>query len=242
MPKRLTFLIVLASIALGVCSPVTAQVGGLSFPGPGPRATAGVAYTGPGDIATFQYCYGLRAYSSATRGNAAINLCDNTGANCSDVATNASTGVLNAPGTHGANNCATSNTCLIAKFYDQTGGGANCTQITAANMPTFNNTAGPLGTTPTAVFAGPQTCAATVTALATQPFSGSMVAERTGSVTSYNSVIDFGVGNGDAGMLFENAANTVGIYAGALLSRLQPTITFFIECKALSMGRQVTCL
>jgi hypothetical protein len=36
MRRLLTFLIALASIAFGVCSPALAQVGGLSFPGPGP--------------------------------------------------------------------------------------------------------------------------------------------------------------------------------------------------------------
>src|SRR5271155_1678842 len=41
MRKLLLFLIALASIAFGVCSPASAQVGALGFPGPGPRVSSG---------------------------------------------------------------------------------------------------------------------------------------------------------------------------------------------------------
>src|ERR1017187_4087747 len=39
-------------------------------------------------------CWSLRACSAATRGAAAISLCDHSGANCADVLTDATTGML----------------------------------------------------------------------------------------------------------------------------------------------------
>lgn len=94
----------IALILALLVSSASAQVP-MTGAGKGAPGGGAPAYTGVGDIVAQQYWYGLRAYSSATRGNAAINLCDNAGANCADVATNASTGVLNAPGTRNSIAC-----------------------------------------------------------------------------------------------------------------------------------------
>lgn len=174
------------------------------------------AYTGPGDIQTFSGWWGLRAFSAAQRGTHAISLCDNTGTNCADVLTNATTGVLNSPGTRGANNCNTSGTCLIATFYDQTGNGNNCTQSTAANMAALNMTGGPSGSNPAALFTRANSDVySCVNTGPSQPLSESVVAERTGTVGSFGTVISYGAQD-DLG--FGNSANTGYAYAGSILS------------------------
>jgi hypothetical protein len=141
--KQLGVALLFFSLLVGAAQ---AQVGGLMFPGPGPRVSSGGGYIGPGDlsISGIQAWVGIRAYSAAKAGTKAINLCDNTGANCSDESTNASGNLV--VGTHGANNCATSDTCLVATLYDQSGGvvcsgGVACdvTQATPANMFTLKH-------------------------------------------------------------------------------------------------------
>jgi hypothetical protein len=93
-----------------------------------------VAYTGPGDIVSgAQAWWGLRAYSAATAGTKAINIRAsgdnattdiNTLANGDlDVAT-----VSSFLGIHGGN-------AFVTKLYEQTGGGADQIQATAANQP-----------------------------------------------------------------------------------------------------------
>jgi hypothetical protein len=143
---RKTVIAVWLSLALAPCVFAQNVVGSGIFGdvkvGGGPPA-----FTGPGDIVTGAAAFwGLRAYSAATRGTPAITLCDDTGANCSNVSTNATTGALNNPGTHGTNNCATSGTCLISAIFDQSGAGncsgspCNATQATVAKMPALNFT------------------------------------------------------------------------------------------------------
>jgi hypothetical protein len=189
-------------------------------PGPGTvHSTGGGGYTGPGDVITFGFWVGLRAYNGATAGTKAINLCDNAGANCADINTNASTGVLNNPGTLGANNCNTSGTCLIKTFYNKTASGAtnDCTQATAANMAALNMTGGPGGTSPAAIFtrAAPTTydCGVQTGITDTQPFTQTTVAERTATFTNFNTVI----GSGGPDLLFNSSANGCGGYANAVL-------------------------
>jgi len=121
-----------------------------------------VAYQGPADIVVSPFAWwGLRAMSAAKAGTAAINLCDDAGNNCADISTNASTGILNAPGTLGGNNCAATGTCKIKTFYDQSGA-TNCTtacdMTNATNSRRANFIANCIGSLPCADFiAGSQT-------------------------------------------------------------------------------------
>jgi len=98
-------------------------------------------YVGPGDVvASARAWWGLRAYSAATRGHAAINVCNVSDVACADLITDPSTGKLVIT-TVGGSNCA-SVTCTVKKIYDQTAAG-NCTgscdliQATIADRPVF---------------------------------------------------------------------------------------------------------
>ena len=174
------------------------------------------AYQGPGDLQSgAKAWWGLRAFSLAKAGNAAINLCDNTGANCADIATNATTGKLNNPGTLGSNNCATSGTCLIKTFYDQTGvlacnagtTACNLTQATVANMATLNYNC--INGNPCAVFNGTSATYASGNIPTIAQTNGvSLLADQTGNTGATNVVIS-------AGNLFEfRSGQLAGYYAG----------------------------
>jgi len=77
----------------------------MSHAGLGAPAVVG-GYTGPGDVVSGAAAwYGVRAYSAATRGNPALNLCNVNDATCSDVSTDASTGNLSFGGTIGGQSC-----------------------------------------------------------------------------------------------------------------------------------------
>lgn len=114
---------------LALCGVANAQMaGGLQFPGPGTAHSAGGAYVGPGDVVSgAKAWYGLRAYSSATRGTKAVNVCNSTGGVsgvCADMFTDATTGAL-VPQVIGGITCPGTTDCTIAIWYDQTAGG-NC--------------------------------------------------------------------------------------------------------------------
>ncbi len=98
------------------------------------------AYSGPGDVVPGATMWaGLRAYSAATRGQPAANVCNAGDAACVDMVTDATTGALVIT-TVGGTNCGSS-TCTVKKLYDQTVGNncaaASCDLIqnTEANRP-----------------------------------------------------------------------------------------------------------
>lgn len=117
---------------------------------PGPDSNYNIAisggggsYTGPIDvIASANNCYSVRACSAALRGTKALNVCDDTGANCADFLTDATTGDLIVT-TRGSNNCASTGTCRVQTAYDQVaanncnGGVSKCdiTQATNSARP-----------------------------------------------------------------------------------------------------------
>jgi hypothetical protein len=175
-------------------------------------APSGGGYTGPMDIITVRGCWALRACGSAWLGLKVISLCDHLGANCADVTTNATTGVLNSPGTRGSDNCNSLTTCLVATIYDQSGAGNDCAISAAA--ASFNLTGGPGGTRPALIFAGAQsyTC---LPGGVPSTFSEGAVAERTGATGSFGPAVSFG-GSDDLG--FGNGTNLAYAYAGSILT------------------------
>lgn len=184
---RLAFAFLLA-LCVSAQAQLSGGVGG--FPGPG-TAHSSVTYVGPGDVKSGAYAWvGLRAYNAAKAGTKAISLCDDTGANCSDISTNATTGVLNAGGTHGSNNCDVTGTCTIQTWYDQSGNtncsGTACDLTQATNSKRALFIPNCLGSLPCAAFsaAGAQEyfSANNITALA-QPLSISSVVIFTASPT-----------------------------------------------------------
>lgn len=215
----------LAFFALLIDSPQAQLGGGLQFPGPGMPATAGGgAYVGPGDLSItgVQAWLGIRAYSLAKAGTKAINLCDNAGANCFDENTNASGNLV--VGTHGVNNCATSDTCLVKTLYDQSGstvcaGSVPCdvTTATTANMFTLKHNCR----------AGTQFClvggsttsliAQAFTAALTQPFTITAVGRRTAGPTTFTNLIGDNIGS-SVQMGFPNISGNAFMYAGTVVA------------------------
>lgn len=95
-----------------------------------------VPYTGPGDTQTFAHWIGLRAYNSADRGNALVNVCNSTGGvdvQCQDFVSS-TTGAL-VIATIGGVSCSTA-PCTIKTWYDRIGSN-NCTEATIANRATL---------------------------------------------------------------------------------------------------------
>lgn len=174
------------------------------------------AYQGPGDVKSGAIWWGgLRAYTAATRGTSAIQLCDSGGSNCADVATDAVTGNLNAPGSRGADNCQVVTTCVVKIIYDQTGGGHNCTQSNFINAPFFIWNG--FGGTKPALRANGNTdhnsCVIAMGANTSQPFTTSNVAKRTGDFTREN-WLGGTVAVAVALWGYQNTNNTAKMYAG----------------------------
>lgn len=205
----------IAGLILALWLPA-AQAGQMTL---GLTGASGAAYSGPGDVVgSATAFYGLRAYSSAKRGTRAINLCDNTGANCADISTDLATGRLNNPGTLGANTCSSTNTCLIKTWYDQTGGtacgGSACdlTQTTAANMPSLTWSC--INGLPCAVFAASQFNTGTGTLASWTTGTYAAVSNRTGAFTSAGIIITLGTTGGQTNLNFRQAASTMQMFQG----------------------------
>lgn len=177
----------------------------------------GGGYTGPGDIVAFNYWWGLRAYSAAkaAAAPAVLDLLDQAGANAITINL-LTTGQLDTASIATWVAAHSVTTIKVTKIYEQVGTN-HLTQATLANMPTLNLTGGPGGSFAALLFtrASSQTISSgALTGGATQPISMSVVAERTGTTGSFNTVI----GVGAAEVLFNNAANGLGGYAGAVLA------------------------
>ena len=173
------------------------------------RVPAGASYTGPGDIASGAVAwYGLRAYSSAVRGQKAINVCNSGDATCVDMSTNASSGALTIT-TVGGTDCSVS-TCTIKKAYDQTGNGYDATQSTIANRPTLSVSC--LSSLPCMAFSGSQYLQA-ITPAVSYPDTFSAVAKRTGNFGAQNAIFSQYTGNSPV-FYFFSGANVVALYAG----------------------------
>ena len=172
------------------------------------RVAAGASYTGPGDIASGALAwYGLRAYSSAARGQKAINVCNAGDATCVDMSTDASSGALTIT-TVGGTNCSVS-TCTIKKAYDQTGNGYDATQSTIANRPTLSVSC--LSSLPCMAFSGSQYLQATIPAVSF-PDTYSAVAKRTGNFGAQNAI--FASYPGGPVFYFYSGSNLLALFAG----------------------------
>ena len=172
------------------------------------RVAAGASYTGPGDIASGAVAwYGLRAYSSAARGQKAINVCNAGDATCVDMSTDASSGALTIT-TVGGTNCSVS-TCTIKKAYDQTGNGYDATQSTIASRPTLSVSC--LSSLPCMAFSGSQYLQATIPAVSF-PDTYSAVAKRTGNFGAQNAI--FAISGRVRCSISLVDANLVALFAG----------------------------
>jgi len=162
-------------------------------------SSATVTFTGPGDIITSNAVawWGLRAYSTATRGNKLANVCDAGDAHCVDMLSDATTGNAVIPSSNP--NCTTSS-CTVKTLYDLTGqtncdpggGGFSCdvTQATIANRPTLTvNCVGSTHPCLTWSGSGQQLESIHIALTQTQPFSVVVIAKRTSFTSVENDII-----------------------------------------------------
>ena len=186
------WLAIMPALADGVAVPgvpSTGQTGAAVSYAP----TVSASYTGPGDVYSstwYAWWSVARAFSAAKAGTKAINLCDHSGANCTDVLTSASTGALVAPTLIGSDNCTTLTTCQIHTIYDQSGsincnsGASPCDMITQQFQITFTwNSGKPYGVFSSLI--GTYLQPATQNSALAQPLSVTAVASATTSQTGF---------------------------------------------------------
>jgi hypothetical protein len=195
-------------------------------------SSAPPSYTGPGDVVSGAVAWwGLRAYSSATRGNKAVNVCNSTGGvdvGCGDLSTDATTGALVAATISGIT-CPGTN-CTVKIIYDQTagnncgnGGGTSCdlSQATISLRPLLK--ASCIGSLPcldqsAGTSAGLDTAATFSPNIAAQPFVASCVFNYVDNTDAFL----MGITGGTQVRLNQTGAGLVGLFAG---SAFDPDVT-----------------
>lgn len=224
--KSLLFILCLI---FGVSEEASAQLSPFIVNFGPPRVTS---YTGPGDIvASAKFWGGLRAYSSAKRGSAAINVCNVSDVACVDMVTNASTGALVVT-TVGGSNCG-SVTCTIKIVYDQSGNGTNATQATIASRPIL--TLNCINTSlPCMHVTGAQKMPITLISTTTSPLSYSAVAERVGTANGF--MMTTGADSGPDAILDFPSAATARIYDNGTGLTLAETDNAFHAFQAMANG------
>lgn len=169
-------------------------------------------YTGPGDILAFSGWWGLRAYSTADRGNRLINVCNAGDANCVDMSSDATTGNLNVT-LVGATDCSVS-TCTIKTWYDRTGGGNN--QSIYSIFTRAQLIVSCINSLPCARFVGASSNSyQAVSSTLSQPYEMVFVGARTANFTTAQSIMAYG-----SNVLFGYAgsSNNALLYAGSSLT------------------------
>jgi hypothetical protein len=185
------------------------------------NVTTGGGFVGAGDTVAGAAAYwGLRAYTTATRGNKLLNVCNSTGGvdvGCADLFSDATTGIL-ASATVSGITCPGAN-CTVKIAYELTGntgciGGLPCnvSQNTVATRPTLSSSC--VGSNPCIVCHGTTSALASgsVNSSTAQPYTLSSVAKRTGSFTALQSAIAAG---SNAVLGFGGSANTSLLFGGS---------------------------
>lgn len=173
------------------------------------------AYTGPGDIVSgATFWGGLRAYSAATIGTNCVRLIRASDSAQQNFVTLANGSVDLASIT----TFLAATTGKVVTLFDQSGNGNDATQATDLNRPDFTFNA--IGSLPGITFdkGNPEFLRTPSITAATQPYSISAVAKRTGDFTSYNTIL--GCNNG---LYFNNTANNVMLYGGILTGLVAAT-------------------
>lgn len=227
MRRLLSVVALWAAFSLGA----NAQIGGLSFPGPGPVVSSGATYVGPGDIQSgWLVWYGSRCFSNAYSGNVA-DVVDSLTGNTTGTRLQCASGVVSALVSASACTFVTGNACSIlattcavackvVTAYDQSGANScssapcNATQATNASRPVFITSC--QNSHPCMQFAGSQNLQATPGITTSQPLFASWVAIRTGAFTSFGGVLSL-ASSGTPQFTFGSSANQVECYAGTAL-------------------------
>ena len=145
----------------------------------------------PGDSATAAGWWGLRAYSTASRGNRLANICNPSDVACADIYSDAATGKVVIP-TIGGQNCA-SVTCTVKTLYDLTGNGRDMSQATIAYRPTL--VANCIGTQWCMAMGASTVLTSSYSGLA-QPFTVVAMTRRTSAGTNFGFLANSGNVNG----------------------------------------------
>ncbi len=158
-------------------------------------------YVGPGDIVSGAFAWwGLRAYSNAAIGQPIANII-RASDSLSMVVNSTITGGFDVAA---ATTFCASTTCKVSQLYDQTGNGHHLVQATGGNQPALNLACIGSGTLQPCLHFS-VTPYMTVSATIVQPFTFSVVAERTSNLlTQSNIFVDAG-----NGIYFNNAANQI---------------------------------
>ncbi len=187
----------------------------MTLTGVGSVGAGAAAYVGPGDVVSSATAWwGLRAYSAATAGGAAANVCNPGDAACADLSTSATTGALVIT-TIGGHDC-TANDCTIKKLYDQTVGGhcmgsCDLIQNTEANRPKLVTSC--LNSKPCMTSTGTLNVSAAAALAVNQPFTVTSVYIET-THTTFGEV--FGsVGGGSFELMAWVGADIISMYDGA---------------------------
>jgi hypothetical protein len=172
-------------------------------------------YAGPGDVVSGALAWwGFEAYSNATRGAAAVNVCNVSDVACADMFTDATTGKLVVT-TVGGSDCSVV-TCTVKSFYDLSGNGRTQTQATIGSRAVL--TASALNGVACATFNGAKTYS-TPTITQALPITYSVVAERTGAFTLTGAILSStGSGANELAIAFSSVANQMFAYNGSVLS------------------------
>jgi len=200
-----------------IAGPAHAQMNLLTGAGGKFKATVAASYTGIGDIQAMAWM-GLRAYSTADRGTALINICEPTDTTCIDWSSDATTGALVAA-LVGGTDCTAVNTCTIKTFYGKgttfCTGSVVCTytQATAANRAVLIWSCG--NSLPCARANGTSTSYASTATLPSVSATSTMtaVAIRTASFTTAQNIFTT-TGGASINFNFRQVAHSVQMFSG----------------------------
>jgi hypothetical protein len=148
---------------------------------------SGPAYIGPGDRYSTSVLFfgGFQAWSAATAGTKAVNVCNSTGGvdvACTDWSTSASTGLI-VPALISGFNCAGVTVCTVKTIYNQSGGSGSDAVGPASIPDRATVLSNCLGTQPCISFAGNNSYVVTISAIP-MPISFSSVYEVASGNTS----------------------------------------------------------
>ena len=217
-------LFIIVGLLLAVAAPCFAGFNSGSFGGPEGFFTSKPAsvpsYTGPGDVVSGADAFwGLRGYNAAysTGSNPAAIVCNQTTFTICSTINILSNGKFDTATASGSSACAT--TCVVKQLYDQTGNAHHltCASGTACPVLTFNciNT-----TLPCLTFAGAQTMTVSAAPTQAQPWTMTLITERTANFTTEMYPLHTAdATTSDLGIRFTSAASSV---AGQCSSTVAP--------------------
>lgn len=217
---------VLATLSCGLVLWLATVVGSQAW-----LVQGGSAYSGPIDATTTaESCNSLRACSEAVAlaGTAIVNLRRSTDNETCDFGTNRNGFLGLSKNCSGSDNGETATTfenggsLFETDRYDQTGNGYNMANSTAATQAAF--TISCLNGLPCDVFtyATSQFLVSSSFATLAQQYTFGAVAERTSNTTSYQKILASDSGT-DATLGFNDTANTVFMYGGAVVATASAT-------------------